>query len=272
MLADVREVTSLLKVVRGYNALDGSAPDPLSDLSDIDSEFLFADLGIIEKRVEKLQKSVKRNHLKVNEEKKELVLLEKCREQLMSELPISELELKPEEEKILRGFCFLTQKPSLVLLNLPEDAEEEEARKTFSELFEKHPDCLLVRGSIEMEISQLSDEDKEMFMEEMGIKESAKNRVVRACYELLGLLSFFTVGKDEVRAWNIENGATAVIAAGTIHTDLAKGFIRAEVVNYDKAEPAGFNIKKARGMNLSSLEGKDYVVKDGDIIEIRFNI
>jgi ribosome-binding ATPase YchF (GTP1/OBG family) len=131
---------------------------------------------------------------------------------------------------------------------------------------------MVQRGRVEMEIAQLPEDDRPIFMEEMGVPELISGRVIRGCFELLRLICFFTVGPDEVKAWTLQNGETVLAAAGTIHSDLARGFIKAEVAAYDDLGPVAYNFKKARGANVSRLEGKDYLVKDGDVIEIRFNI
>ncbi|MDZ7816015.1 MAG: DUF933 domain-containing protein [Planctomycetota bacterium] len=271
MIAAVREVDALVKVVRGFDEIDGSEPQALEDIDTIDAEFLFADLEIIEKRLEKLEKSTQRPHQKLNEELREKALLERCREQLLAEEPLSGLEITPDEEKVIRGFQFITQKPSLVLLNLDDDTELDDAQKKFGELFEKYPNTIALRGSIEMEIAQLPPEEREEFMQEMGIEVSATDRVVQACFGLLGLISFFTIGEDEVKAWTLRKGRPVIDAAGAIHTDLAKGFIRAEVVPFGKISSVGHDFKEARRQGLTTLEHKEYVVSDGDIIDIRFS-
>lgn len=272
LLSDVREVDAVLKVVRGFDSPNGDPPDPLTELLQIDSEFLFADLEIIERRIEKLEKSTKKPHPNVEKEKKELEVLLKCREQLMNERLLSEMNLKSEEEKLLRGFQFLSLKPSLVLLNLPDDCDSNEARRRFHALFERYPDTVELQASIQMEIAQLPEEERAPFLEEMGIKVIASDKVIQACLKLLGLISFFTIGKDEVRAWTIPSGANAVTAAGQIHTDLAKGFIRAEVFTFEDGASVAYDIKKARANGITRLEGRDYIVRDGDIMEIRFNV
>ncbi|GAB4157146.1 MAG: redox-regulated ATPase YchF [Planctomycetota bacterium] len=272
LLSVVRDADALLKVVRGFQQIGAPEANPLAELKEIDNEFLFADLEIIERRIEKLEKSTKKPHPDVDKEKKELELLTVCRTQLMAERPLSELTFKPDEEKLLRGFKFLTQKPCLVLLNLDDDADPSQAKTHYPELFEAVGSVIVLRGRIEMEIAQLPAEDKPVFMEEMGVSELLAERVIRECFKLLGLICFFTVGPDEVKAWTLFSGESVLSAAGAIHTDLAKGFIKAEVANYADLAPVEYNFKKARGANLSRLEGRDYIVKDGDIIEIRFNV
>ena len=271
MIAAVREVDALVKVIRAFDELDGTPPNALKDIETINAEFLFADLEIIERRLEKLEKSTQRPHQKLNEELREKALLERCRDKLMSEEPLSELDMNADEEKLIRGFQFITQKPSLVVLNLNDETELEDAPKKFSDLFAKHPDALALRGSIEMEIAQLPPQDREEFMQEMGIKVSATNRVVQACFKLLGMLSFFTIGEDEVKAWTLRKGSPVINAAAAIHTDLAKGFIRAEVVPFEKIAQAGHDFKEARRQDLTTLEHKEYIVSDGDVIDIRFS-
>jgi len=271
MLAAVREVDALLKVVRGFD-LPGSPPDPAAELEEMDTEFLFADLGIIERRMERLEKSSRKPHPNAAAEKKELELLSRCREQLLAERPLAELEMKDEERKMLSAYSFLSLKPSLVVLNLDDEVSDEEARRRFAPLFAAHPDTVPLRARIQMELARLSEDERAAFMEELGIEDPAADKIVKAAFRLLGLISFFTIGKDEVRAWTLKKGSDALTAAGRIHTDLARGFIRAEVIHFDELASAGLDRKTARNKGLARLEAKNYVVRDGDVIEIRFNV
>jgi len=197
---------------------------------------------------------------------RELVLFERFKDALLREIPLREIDLTEEEERTLSGFGFLTRKPMLVLLNLHESQEIPSI-----DYHHPHSDLLALQGKLEMEIAQLAPEDVEMFMTEYGIAELGLARVIRVSYDLLGLISFFTVGPDEVRAWTLHRGLSAYEAAGEIHTDLQKGFIRAEVIPYDELlELGGLNEAKTKGR--LRLEGKEYIVKDGEIVHIRFNI
>ncbi|MBN1327671.1 MAG: redox-regulated ATPase YchF, partial [Candidatus Cloacimonetes bacterium] len=188
---------------------------------------------------------------------------------LNSAKPLRDLELSQEEEKVLRGFKFLTQKPVMLILNSDESSFSVK-KELLSQLSQK-ASILEFAGKFELELTNLSPEDAAEFMKDMGIEDSARNRLVKFSYDLLGYISFFTVGKDEVRAWTIEKNRTAVEAAGKIHSDLERGFIRAECYNYEdifqhKSE------KKLRETGLIRLEGKNYLVQDGDILNIRFNV
>lgn len=248
------------------------AVDPARDLAALDAEFLFNDLVIVEKRIEKLrdglQKGASKN--KVQDEQ-ELLLLQRLAEALNDERPLRNLDLSDAEEKSLRSFGFLTLKPVLVVVNGGDDEAE-------VPLVYNHPRTIVahLRGKLEMELTQLGgpDGDEEtlaMFMEEYGVTDLGLDRVIALSYDLMGLQSFFTVGEDEVRAWTVGEGATALDAAGTIHTDLAKGFIRAEVVPCEELVELG-SLAAARSAGKLRLEGKSYLVQDGDVITIKFNL
>jgi ribosome-binding ATPase YchF (GTP1/OBG family) len=195
--------------------------------------------------------------------------LERVKDYLESEQPLRDMELVEEERKMLRGFQFITAKPVLVAVNVGDDGSENPEDYRFQESESLQVVCL--RGALEMEISQLSHDDADLFLAEYGINEPGLNRMIRMSYQLLGLQSFFTVGEDEVRAWTITRGANAVEAASVIHTDLARGFIRAEVVAYQDLVDAG-SLAEARKRGKLRLEGKEYSVQDGDILNIRFNV
>lgn len=193
----------------------------------------------------------------------------RVKESLEQEVPIRDLEFKPADQKRLRGYQFLTAKPALIAISVGDTGSDDPA--DYPDYQHKHSDMVCIHGALEMEIAQLSPEDADIFLEEYGIKEPGLNRMIRLNYELLGLLSFFTVGEDEVRAWTISQGANAVEAAGTIHSDLKRGFIRAEVVSYQDLMDAG-SIGEARKKGTVRLEGRNYTVQDGDILNIRFNV
>jgi ribosome-binding ATPase YchF (GTP1/OBG family) len=241
---------------------------PLRDIDEIDTEILLADLMLVENRLEKIEWFQKRGQ-KTNSLALEERVLRKIAEHLNNNHPIRDLEFSPDEEKLIRGFQFLTKKPFLVILNSDEN------------IFGRNTDLIAVielrysviefAGRFEMELSRLDDEEAEIFMEDMGIGTSARERLTQFAYRMLGYLSFFTVGEDEVRAWGIRGGDTAVIAAGAIHTDLARGFIRAECFTYDELIKCGSE-KGVRENGHFRLEGKDYIVRDGDILSIRFSI
>ena len=226
-------------------------------------ELILADMVVVEKRLERIEHDHARGK-KMDPE--EHTLLIRCRESLESEIPLRKVADLAEAHK-LRGFAFLSAKPLLVLFNNDDD---DDRLPPVGDLIESE-DCLVIRGKLEQELSQMSAEDAAEFLSEFSISESATDRVIRKSYELLGLISFFTVGEDEVRAWTIKKGTAAVDAAGTIHSDMQKGFIRAEVLAYDDLMDAGTHAA-ARKKGTVRLEGKTYEVKDGDLINFRFNV
>ena len=275
LLNALSQSDALLHVVRAFE--DEKVPHPegnvdaVRDLAALDFEFLISDLGIVERRLERLSHDLDRkgSYPERTMDQAELELLEKLRIALENEQPIRSLELSGEEQRILKGFQFLTGKPSLIALNVGDDGSEDPG--VFSLRVSPADKIVCLHGALEMEISQLSQEDADLFLSEYGIQEPGLNRMIRLNYELLGLQSFFTVGEDEVRAWTISQGATAVEAAGVIHTDLARGFIRAEVVSYQDLVEAG-SLAEARNRGKLRLEGKEYIVQDAAILNIRFNV
>jgi GTP-binding protein YchF len=271
LLNILTQMDGLLHVVRCFDDENVSHPagsvDPLRDIATMDAELLLNDLIAVERKLERLAEEKKKGG---GREKvvidREMVLFERFKETLSKEIPLREVDLTAEEGKTLSGFGFLTRKPMLILLNLHEGQEPPSA-----DYPHKQSNLATLQGKLEMEISQLSTEDAELFMNEYGITEPGLAKVIRLSYELLGLISFFTVGQDEVRAWTIQRGMNAYEAAGEIHTDLQKGFIRAEVIPYDELIAlGGLNEAKARGR--LRLEGKEYIVHDGEIVHIRFNV
>jgi len=233
----------------------------------MDSELLINDLISVERKQEKLLEERKkgggRDKALVD---REIALFEKMQDTLSQDIPLRNLDLSTEEEKLLAGFGFLTRKPVMILLNLSDGQSTPEI--PYPHLRSK---IVGLQGKLEMELAQLPIDEAEMFMGEYGIQELGLNRVIGLSYDLLGLQSFFTVGEDEVRAWTVHRGASAYEAAGEIHTDLQKGFIRAEVVGYLDLVTLG-GLAEARSKGKLRLEGRDYLVKDGDIVHIRFNI
>lgn len=271
LLNQLTQMDGFIHVVRSFTDenvphLQGSV-DAIRDLSIMDGEFLLNDLVFVERKMERLaderRKGGGRDRLTVD---REIALFERLQAALSEEIPLRDLELTTEEERSLSGFGFLTLKPVLVVFNL-EEGQQSPA------LEYAHQKSLVVslQGKLEMDISQLEAEDAEMFMAEYNITEPSLNRMIRLSYELLGLQSFFTVGPDECRAWTVRIGATAPEAAGVIHSDLQKGFIRAEVCTYDDLiEFGSLNELKTKGK--LRLEGKEYIVKNGDVLNIRFNL
>jgi len=278
-LARLRNADALLHVVRAFD--DPSVPhpagsiDPWRDLDGLDLELILADLGVVEKRVERLRTQGHHGTAAERESNdRELAVLERVLPPLRDGVPIRDLELADDESRLLRGFRFLTEKPVLVLLNVGE-SHLPRAAALVAEIADRyrHRHTLLdaLSARVEMEIGELDQEDAAAFLAELGLVESSLDRVIRLSYRLLGLISFFTVGPDETRAWTIPAGATAVEAAGTIHTDLARGFIRAEVVRFEDLISLRTTAEARRAGKLRS-EGKSYRVQDGDVLEILFNV
>lgn len=273
LLSAISQNDALVHVVRAFH--DDTVPhtngpvDPARDLAALDTELLLSDLMIVEARLERMQKDLQAPQPARREAAvRERALLLRLQEALEDGTPLRDLALEAEEAKSLRGFAFLTLKPVLVVVNVGDDGEAVPAPL---EYVHRHTQLMELHGRLEMEIAQMEGEEAEVFLAEYGISEPTLNRLIRSSYELLGLQTFFTVGDDEVRAWTVRRGATAVEAAGAIHSDLARGFIRAEVVAYDDLIAAGsLAIAKERGQ--VRLQGKDYIVEDGDILNIRFNI
>lgn len=274
-LSDIRGVDALLVVVRVFRDdsvahVEGSL-DPVRDLSTIESELILSDLQMIENRLLKLSSSRKLTP----EQKAEIPVLEKIREGFMDELWLADQPLTAEERGLLQGYGLLTTKPVVLVVNLDEDQLASHSYDRRDELmaYVKRRGCGVVELSakIENEISSLEEADREALMSEYGIDEPGISKVARCIYSALGLISFFTVGKDEVRAWTIARGTSAKRAARVIHSDIERGFIRAEVVSYDDFVKAG-SMQAARSSGTLRLEGKDYEVQDGDIIEFRFNV
>lgn len=241
--------------------------DPQRDLERMDTEFLLNDLIVVERKLERLAEELRKS---AGRDKgliqKEVELFERLKAILEAETLLRDVELSPEDMKILSGFGLLTLKPVLVALNLGEGQAAPQIR------YEHNLSRITaLQGKLEMEIAQLPQEEMQLFLEEYQIEEPALNRLIRLSYDLLGLQPFFTYGPDEVRAWTVARGASAVEAAGAIHSDLAKGFIRAEVMSYEDLMSLG-SVAEVRAKGRFRLEGKQYQVQDGDLITIRFNI
>jgi hypothetical protein len=277
-LARLREADALLHVVRAFE--DPAVPHPEGsvdawrDLERLDLEFVLADLSVMEKRIERLKSAGHHGTAAERDSNdRELALLERLHEPLAAGRPLRGERLAQDEEKSIRGFRFLTQKPVLVLLNVGEADLPREAEIVAGIAGRYEQAGAMVDGlsaKIEMELGELEPEEAAVFMEELGLAESSLDRVIRLSYRLLGLISFLTAGPDEVRAWPIPNGSSSVDAAGAIHTDLARGFIRAEVVPYLDLV-ALKSMAEARKHGKLRSEGKTYEVKDGDVIEILFS-
>jgi len=277
-LARLRDSDALLHVVRAFedpaNPHPEGSVEPARDIDRLDTEFILADLALVDRRLERLKTSGRHGTQAEREsnEREEAVIV-RLKAGLEAGSPIRDLELDPDDEKAIRGFRFLTQKPVLVLLNAGEaDLGGAGERVQGLAATYDHRNALVdaLSAKIEMELGELEPAEAAAFMEELGIVESGLDRVIALSYRLLGLISFLTAGPDEVRAWPIRDGSSAVDAAGAIHTDLAKGFIRAETVGYEDLLVLGSMAEAKKHGKLRS-EGKTYRVRDGDVVEILFS-
>jgi ribosome-binding ATPase len=266
----MRQADMLVLVVRGFDddtiAAYRGRVDPAGDVGELRNELLFADLEQVTARVEKLDASVRKPTPRQAEQKQELEVMKRLAEALENEQPIRSAIRNDAEDKLIRSFGFLSQKPALVVVN----CDEEQASAENPPEVESLP-AVYLSAAIEQEIAQLDPGERGEFLAEMNLAEPAADRMVQACYNRLDLISFLTVGEDECRAWTIPSALPAVEAAGKIHSDIQRGFIRAEVVSYDDFTAAG-DMKSARAAGTVRLEGKEYPVADGDIINFRFNV
>lgn len=271
ILAAMREMDALLHVVRVFQ--DPHYPyckpvaDPLRDIRKVDSELFLADLDIIEKRIEKLSGHSSKAKEEREKELKELDLLNRIRTEIMAERPLHGFPLHGDEEVLIRGYCFLTLKPALLVLSLDEEAEAPSLPAESREVFP-------VYAKLEREIMELPEGERREYEGELGLKEERRDALVTAAFRQMNLISFFTIGKDgkeEIWAWALRQGEPAIEAAGKIHSDMARGFIRAEVIPYESFQKVG-SMKEVKNQNLHRLEGKEYIVQDGDIITFRFSV
>jgi GTP-binding protein YchF len=271
LLNQLTQMDGFIHVVRCFESDEVPHPagsvDPLRDIQTMDSELILNDLIAVERKLERLveerKKGAGRDKAVIEREHE---LFTRFQAALTEEKPLRDIEIDHEEDKMLSGFGFLSRKPILIVLNLAEGQKAPEIQYEH-----KHSQIVSLQGKLEMDIAQLPPEEMEMFLQEYNIEEPSLHRMIRLSYDLLGLQSFFTAGEDECRAWTTRRGATAPEAAGEIHTDLQKGFIRAEVVAYDDLMALG-GLVEAKGKGKLRLEGKEYIVKDGDVLNIRFNI
>ena len=272
-LKKIKESEALIQVVRFFeneNVLHiKDSLDAARDIDIINSELLFADLDVAQKRVDKLKRSVTAKGPDQQKQKSELAVLLKIIDVLENEDRIANMDLDENELKAIRGYQFYTQKPMITMANV------DESQLSDSDLMEKikkdYKNVFILCADMEMEISQLDDTDKASFLKEMGLAEPASTRLIKESYRMLGLHSFFTSGEDEVKAWTIDIGDNSVRAASKIHSDIARGFIRAEVMDFNDLKEAGSE-KILKEKKLARLEGKEYIVKDGDIINFKFNV
>ncbi len=274
--ASLREVDALAHVIRAFD--DPAIPhvgaiDPLRDIRNVDFDLMVSDLGQVEKRLERLEKDLKKQ--KTAEIEKEFDLIKRAKAHLETEKPLREMEMSAEDKKRVRGFMFLSEKPILYVLNVNESSELgrelENAVQKFSlaEVASRpNAGATAICGKVEAELAEMSDAEAAEFLSSYGLQESGLTRLIRKTYELLGMISFFTVGEDECRAWTVERNSRAQNAAGAIHSDLEKHFIRAETIHWDTLLDAGSEAN-AKSRGTLRLEGKDYIVKDGDVMHIR---
>jgi len=275
-LGHLRSVDALAHVVRAFEdpAIAHVGPiDPLRDVKNVEFDLMVSDLGQIEKRLERVEKDLKK--MRSADLEKEFDLLKRAKAHLETERPLRELEMTPEDKKRFRGFMFLSEKPILWVLNVSEstelgkDLENAAAKYGLAEVAARpNAAAAAICGKVEAELADMSDADAAEFLSSYGLKESGLVRLIRTTYALLGLISFFTAGEDECRAWTIPIHTRAVEAAGAIHSDLEKHFIRAETIRWDQLLEAGSEAN-ARARGTLRLEGKDYIVQDGDVMHIR---
>ena len=275
-LSHIREVDAVVEVVRCFDDeniihVDGSV-DPIRDIEVINVELVLSDLEIVTSRINKIGK--KAMTTKNKDDVKEIELLERIKEALESNIPVRKLGLDEEEKKLISSFNLITLKPIIYALNV-EDSDintgnnytklvEDYAKKEGSE-------TAIICAKLESELSELDEEEKKLFLDDLGIKESGVERLINKTYDLLGLATFFTVGKDEVRAWTFKKGFKAPECAGIIHSDFEKGFIKAEVMSYGDLVSAGSELR-VRELGKARIEGKEYIMQDGDICHFRFNV
>lgn len=274
-LSALRTVDALIHVVRAFEneavPIPDGGIDSARDIEDFDLELILADLEVIERRIDRLRREVQAGR---KEGEAELHVLQRCNEALSEGKPLRTVEFSQDEQRLIRGYQFLTLKPIIIVVNV--DDHQLSERNTIEQSLERFAqqrdtELVVLCAEIEMEISQLEAEDQRPFLDDLGIDEPALSRLIRVSYGLLDVISFFTVGKDEVRAWTIRRGSVASDAAGAIHSDLERGFIRAEVVTYDDLMRTGSHAA-ARDVGVLRLEGKSYIVQDGNVLNIRFNV
>ncbi|ALS24546.1 MULTISPECIES: redox-regulated ATPase YchF [Paenibacillus] len=276
-LAHIREVDAIVHVVRCFQDENithvSGVVDPISDIETINLELILADVDSVDKRIERSRKNMKSGDKKYAQE---VECLERVKEALYNDKPARSVELSDEEKLLIRDLHLLTMKPVLYAANVSEaevaNAEDNPYVQKVREYAAKEgAEVVPISAKVESEIAELEGEDKQMFLEELGLQDSGLNRLIQAAYRLLGLYTYFTAGVQEVRAWTIRKGTKAPQAAGVIHTDFERGFIRAEVVGYDDLIASG-SMNGAKEKGLLRLEGKEYVVKDGDVMHFRFNV
>lgn len=279
-LAHIREVDAIIHTIRCFENesvghISCNKIDPLSDIETINLELIFADLESLEKKIAYTEKNLKSSIPKI---KSELGILKHVRENLEKEMPVRNMKLTQDEQKIIKPLFLLTEKPVIYIANISEkdigkeigDLHQVQEIITFAE--KENSEVIVICAKIEEELAQFDNiEEQKAFFFEIGIKESGLDRLIKSSYRLLGLISFLTAGHDEVRAWTIKRGDKAPKAASKIHTDIEKGFIKAEIIPYDTLLEIG-SYGKAKEKGLVKLHGKDYIINDGDVVEFRFNV
>ena len=276
-LSHIREVDAIVEVVRCFDDgkiihVDGDI-DPIRDIETINLELAIADLDVINNRLERVSKKARTT--KDKDELLELEVLEKCKKALLENVPLRQVDLNEEELKVIKSYSFLTIKPIIYLANIKESElgeQDNEHVKVVKEYADKeNAKVISLCAKIEEELSELEEEDKKEMLDGLGLDGSGLDKLIKATYDILGLATYFTVGKDEVRAWTFKKGMNAKSCAGIIHTDFEKGFIRAEVISYDDLIEYGSELK-VKEAGKARLEGKDYLMQDGDICHFRFNV
>jgi GTP-binding protein YchF len=276
-LAHIRQVDAVAQVVRCFEDenithVEGGL-NPIRDIEIINTELCLADLETLEKRVERAQKLLKGGDKKIQAE---LAVLERIRAMLEQAQPARRVELTEDEAALIRDLPLMTLKPVLFVANIGEDEVAQPEENKYVQIVKEYAaqegaEVVAVSAKVESEIAELPDEDAKAFLQDLGLTESGLDKLIKAGYKLLGLINFFTAGEQEVRAWTIRRGTKAPQAAGKIHTDIERGFIRAEIVSYDDLVAAG-NLVAAKEKGLVRLEGKEYIMKDGDVVHFRFNV
>ena len=277
-LSHIREVSAIVQVVRCFDDgnvvhVEGSV-DPIRDIETINLELIFADLEVIERRMERSAKLARSGDKKAKEE---YAIMERIKEHLEKNLPIRTMEMTEDEEEIIKSFFMITSKPVLYSCNISEDdmmegnTENEYVKKVRAHAEQEDSEVVIVCAKLEEELSGLEDDEKLEMLSEYGLEESGLDKLIKLSYKLLGLISYLTAGVQEVRAWTITEGTKAPQAAGKIHTDIERGFIRAEIVAYNDLVECGSEAH-AKEKGLYRLEGKEYIMKDGDVVNFRFNV
>ena len=276
-LSHIREVDAIVEVVRCFDDgkiihVDG-APDPIRDIETINLELAIADLDVINNRLERVAKKARTT--KNKDDITEVEVLEKSKEALLENKPLRQVEYTEDERKLLKSYSFLTLKPIIYLANIKEEElgnpDNEYVKQVKEYALKENAKVVSLCAKIEEELSEMSPEDKKELLEGLGLEDSGLNKLITATYDILGLATYFTVGKDEVRAWTFKKGMNAKQCAGIIHTDFEKGFIRAEVISYADLIECGSEIK-VKEAGKARLEGKEYLMQDGDICHFRFNV